>query len=134
MKIVAVTASGFESEKSQVLAAGLDDYLRKPYRLDEIFNCIARHLGVHYRRAEGEQALREKRDSELNPDAIAALPAALRLELRSALIALDVERISRTVETVAEHDAALAAVLRLHAEGFSYTPILSAVEKGTGIR
>ena len=32
MKIAAVTASGFESQRSEVLAAGLDDYVRKPYR------------------------------------------------------------------------------------------------------
>ena len=52
MKIVAVTASGFESQRSEVLAAGLDDYVRKPYRPDEIFDCMARHLGVQYRRAD----------------------------------------------------------------------------------
>ena len=40
VKIVAVTASGFESQRSEVLAAGLDDYVRKPYRLDEIFDCM----------------------------------------------------------------------------------------------
>ena len=29
VKIVAVTASGFESQRNEVLAAGLDDYVRK---------------------------------------------------------------------------------------------------------
>ena len=72
-----------------MLAAGLDDYVRKPYRPDEIFDCMARHLGVRFRRAEAASVLREAQAAELNPDAIAALPAALRLELRSALIALD---------------------------------------------
>ena len=110
-----------------MLAAGLDDYVRKPYRLDEIFDCMARHLGVHYRRGEAASVLREQQNAELNPDAIAALPAALRMELRGALIALDAERISRTVEKVAEHDAALAAVLSRYTERFSYTPILRAV-------
>ena len=132
MKIVAVTASGFESKRSDVLAAGLDDYLRKPYRPDEIFDCMARHLGVHYRRAETASVRREPQAAELNPDAVAALPAALRLELRSALIALDANRISQIVEKVAEHDAGLAAVLSRYTESFTYTPILLAVDTGAG--
>ena len=37
VKIAAVTASGYVSRWSDVLAAGLDDYVAKPYRPDEIF-------------------------------------------------------------------------------------------------
>ena len=65
VKIVAVTASGFESHRNEVLAAGLDDYVREPYRLDELFGCMARNLGVKYRCAEVESALNEQPDSEL---------------------------------------------------------------------
>jgi CheY-like chemotaxis protein/nitrogen-specific signal transduction histidine kinase len=48
VKIVAVTASGYASKRHEVLAEGLDDYVRKPYRPTEIFECMARHLGVRY--------------------------------------------------------------------------------------
>ena len=51
VRIVAVTASGHESHRSEVLAAGVDDYVRKPYRPEMIFDCMRRHLGVRYRRA-----------------------------------------------------------------------------------
>ena len=54
VKIAAVTASGLDSQRKEVLAAGLDDYVSKPYRPDEIFDCMARHLGVRYRRAEAD--------------------------------------------------------------------------------
>jgi CheY-like chemotaxis protein len=50
VKIVAVTASRFSDDQSEVLAAGLDDFVLKPYRLTEVFDCMARHLGVRYRR------------------------------------------------------------------------------------
>ena len=26
----------------------MDDFVRKPYRFDEIYGCLARHLGVKY--------------------------------------------------------------------------------------
>jgi signal transduction histidine kinase/CheY-like chemotaxis protein len=49
VKIAGVSASVFPSEREEMLAAGLDDFVRKPYSPIEIFECMARHLGVQYR-------------------------------------------------------------------------------------
>jgi signal transduction histidine kinase/DNA-binding response OmpR family regulator len=130
VKIAAVTASGYDSKRSDVMAAGFDDYLRKPYRPDEIFECMERHLGVRYRHAEAERALPGGQAEELRPEAIAALPSSLCAELRDAVFALDAERISRTIQKVSEHDAALGSVLARYAKGYAYTAILVAVEGG----
>ncbi len=46
--IVALTAYAFEEEKEVILAAGCDDFVRKPFREAEIFEVVARHLGVKY--------------------------------------------------------------------------------------
>jgi signal transduction histidine kinase/ActR/RegA family two-component response regulator len=48
VKIGAITASAFAAERDAILAAGLDDFVRKPYRLEEIFECLQRQLGVRY--------------------------------------------------------------------------------------
>jgi CheY-like chemotaxis protein len=48
VKIVGVSASVFASEREEMLAAGLDDFVRKPYLPNEIFDCMARQLGVRY--------------------------------------------------------------------------------------
>jgi len=130
VKIAAVTASGYDSKRSDVMAVGFDDYLRKPYRPDEIFECMERHLGVRYRRAEAEPALPGGPGEGLRPEAIAALPASLCAELRDAVVALDAERISRTIQKVSEHDAALGSGLARYAKGYSYTAILLAIEGG----
>jgi CheY-like chemotaxis protein len=52
VKIAAMTAAAFESDREQVLAAGMDDFVRKPYRAGEIFDCLARHLRVRFNRPE----------------------------------------------------------------------------------
>ena len=46
--IVALTAHAFEEEKEVILTAGCDDFARKPFREAEIFEVMARHLGVKY--------------------------------------------------------------------------------------
>ncbi|MEB3211748.1 MAG: ATP-binding protein [Leptolyngbyaceae bacterium] len=46
--IIALTASVFEEQKSAVLAAGCDDFIRKPVQIDYLLERIAHHLGVKY--------------------------------------------------------------------------------------
>jgi len=46
--IIALTASVLEEERSLVLSAGCDDFLRKPFREEVLFEKIAEHLGVRY--------------------------------------------------------------------------------------
>lgn len=48
VKIVALTASAFTKERDEIMAAGMDDFIRKPYRPEEIFDCMARHLGIRF--------------------------------------------------------------------------------------
>lgn len=126
VRIAAVTASGLESHRSEVLAAGVDDYVRKPYRPQEIFDCMRRLLGVRYRHADTVPE-REDRMQALNAEAVGQLPAPLRMKLRSALVTLDASQISEVVREVGEQDAALGFAMARYAEKFAYSPILKAV-------
>jgi CheY-like chemotaxis protein len=128
VKIAAVTASGLESHRSEVLAAGLDDYVRKPYRPDEIFDCMARHLGVRYRRTDVVPAASETWAPAPSLDGIAELPASLRNELRDGLVRLDAKMISHAIVKIAEQDAALGSVLAQYAARLTYSPILNAID------
>jgi len=47
-KIVAVSASAFKEQQTAMLAAGMDDLVRKPYRFGEVYDCLSRHLGLKY--------------------------------------------------------------------------------------
>ncbi|MGL5082175.1 MAG: ATP-binding protein [Microcoleaceae cyanobacterium] len=44
--VIAVTASALREERQKILAAGCDDVLYKPFQEAELFDKIARHLGV----------------------------------------------------------------------------------------
>jgi CheY-like chemotaxis protein len=128
LKIVAVTASAFASQRDEVLAAGFDDFLRKPYRPREIFDCMARHLGVRYRYRTKPKAAAGNPPFTLRPANLAVLPAAMRDELESAVVSLDPRRIALVVARVSEENAALGSVLGRLADEFAYTQIHEALQ------
>lgn len=46
--IIALTASAFEEERTRVMAAGCDDFVRKPFQIDQILQKISQHLPEQY--------------------------------------------------------------------------------------
>jgi signal transduction histidine kinase/CheY-like chemotaxis protein len=129
VKIAALTASALSSDRDDVVAAGLDDFLRKPYRAEEIFDSMARHLTVRYR----YRILAPASDPGLTvrPEALRSLPAGLREELSDALLRLDTAQIAEIVGRITEFDGAIGSLLGRHAAQFAYTEILSALEADT---
>jgi CheY-like chemotaxis protein len=127
VKIVAVTASAFDSQREEVLASGINDFLRKPYRASEIFDCMALHLGVRYLYGQMASGANDA-PALLRTGDLAALPCALYDELEQALISLDPVQIALVVGRISEYDASLGAVLAGFTEKFAFSPILAALK------
>jgi ligand-binding sensor domain-containing protein/signal transduction histidine kinase/CheY-like chemotaxis protein len=132
VKIIALSASVFAHERAEVLAAGLDDFARKPYRPQEIFDCMARHLGVRYSYGEAPQTARSNSAAVPQPEALALLPEQLRKELEDALVRLDPLPIGKLIDRVSEQDAPLGEVLAGCAKRLAYTEILHALQNCNG--
>jgi len=128
VKIAAVTASGYAGERREILAEGLDDYVRKPYRPAEIFECLARHLGVRYETSEAAGMSHGESAGKLMAKDWSGMRDELRDALREALIKLDSRLISEVIERISREDRALASVLARYADSYAYTPILQAIE------
>lgn len=127
VKIVAVTASAFKEQQNEMLEAGMDDFVRKPYRFHEIYDCLTRQLGVRflYAKTNGEE------DSSphviLTAAMLDVLPMTLREELRTALNSLDSNRILGAIAQVEPIDPTLFKLLTRIAEEFDYPAILKAL-------
>ena len=126
VKIVAVTASAFKEQQQEMLDAGMNDFVRKPYRFDEIYDCLARHLGVKYiYQGGGEDA--DIKPVELTPAMLSGLPNTLRNQLKDALETLDSEYIERLILQIDQRDAELGQALLRFAECYDYPSILAAL-------
>ena len=125
VKIAAVTASAFSEQREEMLAAGMDDFVRKPYQPAEIFDCMAKHLGARY---VYEQAAAAETVAALSPEALARLPEALRRELAEGLLVGNVERLEQIMLRIEQQDGEIASMLAPHLRNFTYLPILNALE------
>lgn len=48
VKIIALTASVFKDERHEMLLAGMDDFICKPYRPNQLFQCLKQHLKLEF--------------------------------------------------------------------------------------
>lgn len=128
VKIVALTASAFKEQQQEMLDAGMDDFVRKPYRFDEIYECMARHLNIKYL-YQSDSAANEAPSTALTAEMLLALPPDLRKELRDALVSLDSDRITQIIHQVRNMDMTLGMALSRLADYFDYPTIIKELDR-----
>jgi CheY-like chemotaxis protein len=125
VKIVAVTASAFNEQRQEMLDAGMNGFVSKPYRFGEIYDCLARQLGLKYiYRPEAAEP-----DTTAVAPMATALPTALDKQLRDALERLDSERIAALLDEVGAIDARLAAALSGLSKHFDYPAMVCLLDE-----
>ncbi|MGB0385857.1 MAG: AAA family ATPase [Ardenticatenaceae bacterium] len=134
--IIALTASTLEEERAVVLKAGCDDFLRKPFRENDIFDIMHKHIGVRYIYDE-DQASSERttvaEQEALTPAALAALPEALLASLFEAVEGSDLELMEEVLAQIGEQNPALATQLTTLADEFEYDEMLELIEEAYGL-
>jgi PAS domain S-box-containing protein len=125
VKIIAVTASGLLEQRGEMLSAGMDDFVRKPYRSSEIYECLSRHLDVQYTYRNTDK---KAKPPLLTTSMLSNLPPALRRELHGALERLDVPRIIAAIDQLAPLDAALHQILSELAKNYDFPSIMKAIQ------
>jgi len=131
--IVALTASAFEDDRESILSAGCDDIVRKPFRKEDIFDRLARHLGVCFVYADESVQPASPPVGEpsaaLTPEALAALPSGMLAELRQATMKANLDQILTLIEQVRERNKVLADLLDGLAHDFEYKMILELIDQ-----
>jgi CheY-like chemotaxis protein len=128
--VAALTAHALKEEKEQILAAGCNDFVRKPFREQEIFETMAKHLGLKYVYEDRrEEAGPVETKVKIHVDQLAALPVDLFSQLHDAVVELDEERILLLIEKIKTIDAHLAKALDTSVKRFELSSLLDLLEK-----
>ena len=128
VKIVSSSASVFKDDRTQVLAAGADDFVPKPLQFEHVYECLARHLGVRFDYEAAGPAAEDRALLALDHAALATLPPDLRGDLQESLVSLDTARIAAAIGRIAGQHPALGDALGQHAGQLRYTDILQALQ------
>jgi signal transduction histidine kinase/ligand-binding sensor domain-containing protein/CheY-like chemotaxis protein len=130
--VIALTASALEEDRAVILSEGCDDYVRKPFRDQELFDVIARHLGVQYLYDEGEPETaggEPAGDSRRLAAQLGKEGAGWLAELERAAILGDGGAIRRLAAQVADGQPALAEEMVRLADRFEHDRLLAAIEQ-----
>ncbi len=132
VKIVALTASVFKDQRDEVMEAGSDDFVRKPYRPEELYDCMARHLPLHYRYAEdGELEDEGSKLLNLSKQDMTQLSETLRDSLYGAAVIGDAQSITEIIQTLPEAQIALASGLRKLVDAYRFDLIMELTKTET---
>jgi CheY-like chemotaxis protein len=126
VKIVSVTASAFDEDRTKALEIGADDFLGKPFREEVLLEKIKALLTVEYVYADEPSAPKPEKDAlgDLLKEKVAALPETLVNQLHNATLSADLDRILELIHQIEKHDVNVAGRMRNLAEGFDYQELL----------
>ncbi|SDG83267.1 PAS domain S-box-containing protein [Janthinobacterium sp. YR213] len=121
-RLVIMTASAFEEEKQEALAAGADGFLRKPIEQEHLFAMLEQQLGVRFQRTAAAPPRVPVAVFDLQ-QALGQLGAAERQALLESVQALDLRRSAIVLAGVATSLPQLAAHIAAMLEQHQYQPL-----------
>ncbi|NEP62347.1 MAG: response regulator [Symploca sp. SIO2G7] len=149
--IIALTASAWEEERAVVLSAGCDDFVRKPFQEQELFDKMAQYLGVRYLFEELAPTSQEERlpgiaqqdkirvaqkdlsSPSVVSSALAKMPEPWLSELYQAADAIDNERIFQLLEEIPPTQEHLAIAITDFVNNFRCDRIIDLIEETSSL-
>jgi signal transduction histidine kinase/DNA-binding response OmpR family regulator len=135
--IIALTASAFEEERIVILAAGCDDFMRKPFYESELLEKIAQYLSVDYiyEEIDVNNLNSNPKDNngasitqELTGEELEVMSPEWRRELYQAAERVDNRAIFQLIEQIPSQYSATAQKLALLVEHFRCDKIIDLTE------
>ncbi|MGA1285453.1 MAG: response regulator, partial [Prochlorothrix sp.] len=130
--ILALTASVFEDERAKIIAAGCDDFLRKPITEDQLFRKLTQHLGVSYvyrdRPLTDAEAPSPTTKLRHSTESLAEQPRAWVAQLNLAARGADDDLIWKLLEQITPEQVELAESLAELVNDFRLDKIIKLTE------
>ena len=135
-RVCGLEASVFKEQRAEVLAAGCDDFVSKPFKEKEILETIARHLRVRYRFVPSdppENRLQPDKPIEiLSPDEVCSLPTGWKGKFLQAARAAQGDEAMALIADLGTVFSTQAEKLKFLIENYRFDLIVACFENKTG--
>ena len=135
--IIALTASAFEEQRQGILSTGCNDFVRKPFREDNLLQKISEYLGVQYIYEANEEVGSSKEEQHnpvaftLHPSCLQAMPSQWVEQLNHAAASGSDLLIYQLIEQISPENASLAVELTNLVDNFRFDLIEELIQKLT---
>ncbi len=130
--VVALTASAFDEEKTRAKAVGVEGYIRKPFREEELFDMIADLLKIEYIYESEEEELTQSENEEKIVEYINQVPSAIIKKLLNNIKTADIDGFIDTIERIEFIEPKLTKYLLKLADNYDYAKIEELLNKYQG--
>jgi PAS domain S-box-containing protein len=135
--IIALTASALEQEKVVILSSGCNDFVRKPFRDNLIFDKMREHLGVQYIYANDNSAFphgdpQQPHSNAQLIDRLALMPRNWTQHLYEAATLADTEWVRQLIGEISDSESNLAIALLALVKTFRCDTIANLAESAIG--
>jgi two-component system sensor histidine kinase/response regulator len=120
--IVALTASAFEYERKKIESIGMQGYIRKPFRENELFGTISKILQLKYIYEEENIAnkVNVRGYKEITSNDMAVIPTELLTQMKDALSVADLDRLIGLIEQIGPENKTLVQQLLVLVNNYDY--------------
>ncbi|MBE9227794.1 response regulator [Phormidium sp. LEGE 05292] len=127
--VIALTASVLEEERAIVLSAGCDDFIRKPFVEQTIFNILTKHLGVKYIYAETPLGTSEElTETVLTSTQLTCMSLEWITQIYEAALEADTNQVLQLLQQIPQTETNLIQSLTKLTRQFDFEPIVNLVE------
>ncbi|PSR16457.1 hybrid sensor histidine kinase/response regulator [filamentous cyanobacterium CCP3] len=124
--IIALTASVFNEEKSLVLSAGCDDFIRKPFQPAVIVDMLRQHLGVTFTYAQPETDATDPPEAiDLPEGSLKEMPSSWRDRVYQAATQADQQTLLRLIEVLPPAQAAVRQTLHRWINNYQFDKLMT---------
>jgi hypothetical protein len=136
MRIIALSASAYDTTRAQSVSVGSNAFMSKPIRLEQIVEALGRELGLEWRRQRQNGHHATVSAPSLDAALLAGLPPALARELYELALQGDVLQLMRRLAEIRGEDGRLGnavAALEHLGRDFDMRGLRAALKPLTGV-
>jgi two-component system sensor histidine kinase/response regulator len=118
--IVALTASAFEDERKKIESLGMQGYIRKPFRENELFGTLGKILDLKYIYEDEINNNEQGSYKEFTVNDMANIPSDLLAQMKDALSIADLDHLTGLIEQIGPENRPLSEHLMVLVKNYDY--------------